>query len=179
MLEPECSSYLSLASEAYLDSCHCHLVTLHDIWGMMNLQDGGYFCSSDLQLPSAYELPSLSLLVSLNERTADLCSPVLLDIGQEPQGLGGESRDSSPGSLLVLGGMPQDPLPGPYSVARWRCSCVWVWMARCLWVRAKDTGALLLFATGCRRACCQVKLQEREYRQEDGFTCCLLVWVGD
>ena len=98
----------------------------------MNLQDGDYFCSSLLQVPSDYELPILSLLVSLKGRCPDLYCPPLLDIGQELRGLGGQLIDPSPGSLLVLGGMPQDPLPGSYSVARWRYRCVWVWMASCL-----------------------------------------------
>lgn len=100
-----------------------------------------------------------------------------IDRGQEPQGLDGELGDSSPGFLLMLDGRPWDPLPGSYSVARWKGVSGFIWLSAFEW-RAKDPGTWLLFATGYRIRRYQIKHQERGHVQEEGPTC-LLMWVGD
>lgn len=92
------------------------------------------------------------LLVSLEERSVDLCSLLLPSRQHEPQGLGGESRDPSPGSLLVW--MEDHGVPclhhilllGRHEGVSW-----YIWLPALDW-RAKDNDAFLFsLATGCRK----------------------------
>lgn len=92
------------------------------------------------------------LLMSLEERSADLRSLLLPSRGQEPESLVRESGDNSPGTLLVWVEGHGLPCLDHILLLDGNAGVSWyVWLPALDWM-TKDPGAFLpSLATGCRK----------------------------